>query len=102
MPPNKEALAGSKRETAAHSAKSGCIRGGSRFHLVNAAGIQCGKEIARFFGFKVWIAGFDTKKKTIATGKSELGDVEHRVVRHRQTIEREKADHRGQSGGENR
>src|SRR5437762_11598110 len=50
---------------------------------------------------KLWITRFDAKKKPVAARTLETFDVEQRMIRHRQTVQREHAEHGGNRRAEN-
>src|SRR5581483_155640 len=53
-------------------------------HLRNRQWIEGLKKGARLIGMKIWIACFDTQKKSILRRALELGDIEQRMMWTRQ------------------
>src|SRR5690349_11690706 len=49
---------------------------------------------------ELFVSRFDAQEKPIACGKRESRDVEDRMKRHRQAVEREHAEHRCERGRE--
>src|SRR5262245_35733584 len=68
-------------------------------HLARAERFE---EAARPLEIELWIPGLDAQEKLVAGRQREPRDVEDRVIRHRQAVEREHAEHGRQRGTENR
>src|ERR1035438_3271404 len=70
--------------------------------LRNGAGVQAFQELARAFRVVFGIGGKHDQEKTILARQRKARDVEVRVVRHGQTIQREHAEHRRDAAEQNR
>src|SRR5512146_3254603 len=71
-------------------------------HLHHAVGLQAFQKTARTVTVELRVGGFDTKEEPVACGHNEAGHVEHRVVWHGKSVEREHAEHRRHSGAQHR
>src|SRR5689334_4801102 len=67
-------------------------------HLPRIQGLQ---ESSRTLDVELRIDRLDAEKEPVAAGQREARQVEDRVIRHRQTVEREHAEHARQRRGEN-
>src|SRR5262249_55986695 len=64
--------------------------------------LQRFQEPARLLEIELRIAGLDAEEEAVAAGEREPGHVEHRVIGHRQPVQREHAEDGRQGRGENR
>src|SRR4029077_13407773 len=67
--------------------------------LTRAEGRQ---ELARSFEVEFRVGGLDAEEKPVPARQRETRYVEHRVIRLRQAVQRQHAQHRGERGDENR
>src|ERR1035441_6528568 len=71
-------------------------------HLRNRKRLETFHELLRSHQVELGIGRLDTQKETIARYRRELLHVEYRVIRLRQSIQREHAEHASQSGKQDR
>src|ERR671919_558547 len=64
--------------------------------------MKCVEEVAHFVELEFRISGLDDEEKLVARGLVESPHVEHRVIRHRQSVEGEHAEHGAECGQKNR
>src|SRR5689334_8832431 len=64
--------------------------------------LQCFQELADLSVIEQRIYGFDAQEKTVAAGERESRHVKRRMVRHRQSAQREQAQHRRDRRDQNR
>src|ERR1019366_112408 len=62
-------------------------------HLRNEIRVKSSEEPFRFDPFEHRIRRLDAQEEFVTTGTGKTIDVEHRVIWHRQTIQREHAEH---------
>src|SRR5690242_10267741 len=60
----------------------------SRRYLINATGVKRVEKATGPVRVELWIRGFHAQKEPVATCVRKFGHIEHRMVRHRQSIER--------------
>src|SRR5262249_5659121 len=73
----------------------------TRFSVRNGGHLsrtQCLEELARRRELELWIPRLDAQEEPVPAGQRESRYVEHRVVRLRQAVEREHAEHGRQRG----
>src|SRR5689334_17123636 len=60
------------------------------------------EEPPRCFEIELRVARLDADEESVAARQGEARNVEHRVIRLRQAVQRQHPEHRGQRRGENR
>src|SRR6202034_607085 len=70
-------------------------------HLRNRTRLQALKESARAGGIVFLVRGKHNQEEAVFRCHGKARHVEHRMIRHGQTVQREHAEHRGDSGKKN-
>src|SRR4051794_4764406 len=58
--------------------------------------LECLEELPRVRDVELWIGRLDAQEEPVAAREGEARNVEHRVIRLRQPVQREHAEHRGE------
>src|SRR5438128_1836762 len=74
----------------------------SLWYLLHVRRVQAPEEPRDLFGVEHRVASLDAQEKQVAAGAGETRHVEERVVRHRQAVPGEHAEHGGEGRAEDR
>src|SRR5438034_883603 len=70
----------------------------SRWNIENRARLLGFEESPGLFSVEAPVAGFDAQEEPIAAGLGETGHVEQWMIRHRQAVHSQHAEHGGERG----
>src|SRR4051794_7698904 len=73
-----------------------------RFHIGDSLWLEAVEKLTGRLRIKLRIARLDTQEKAVARHLLEFGDVEDRMIRHRQTVEDEHPNHPGERSEQHR
>src|SRR4051812_47213598 len=71
-------------------------------NIDDLAWMECLEKLPDAVELELRIAGLDDQKELVARGLIEAPHVEHRVIRHRQAVQREHAEDGGERGDQDR